>query len=182
MSTLATAASVGAVVVLTLLSAFFSSSETAVFSLSDETAAEIGGTRGERLRELRADPHRLLVTLLVGNNVVNVAIATLTTALLVDRLPEGLGVLVATGVVSVLVLIVGEIVPKSYGLGNAREWAGTVAGPISLVERLLYPLVVVFDLVTRRIGAVLGGAGVETAYEEGDGDAAVSGGDESGGS
>jgi len=64
-------------------------------------------------------------------------------------------------------LIFGEIVLKSYGLGNAETWSLRVAGPIGLVERALYPLVVVFDAITRRIGAALGAdAAVEEPYVE----------------
>jgi Mg2+/Co2+ transporter CorB len=162
-----TALGVASIAGLVALSAFFSSSETALFTLSEEAlgSGEDGDRRLGTLRRLRADPHRLLVTILVGNNVVNVAIASLTTGLLIQYLPPGSAVSVATVLASAVVLVFGEIVPKSYGLGNAREWALAVAGPIAVVERLLYPLVVVFDVVTRRLNARLGGdADVERPY------------------
>ena len=162
-----TALGVVAIVVLVSLSAFFSSSETAIFTLPDgwEEAPGRDDHRVAVLRELRSDPHRLLVTVLVGNNVVNVAIASVTTALLIDALPAGTAVSAATVLASFVVLVFGEIVPKSYGLGHAREWALTVAGPLRLVERLLSPLVWAFDLLTRRIGAAIGGEGdVERPY------------------
>lgn len=159
---------VGAIVVLVVVSAFFSSSETAIFSLSDRFfAAEESSTdsRMATLRELRSDPHRLLVTILVGNNVVNVAIASITTVLLIEYLPTGTAVSGATVLASVLVLIFGEIVPKSYGLGNASRWALVVAGPLAVVERVLYPLVVFFDVLTRRLNAFIGGElGIERPY------------------
>lgn len=176
---------VGVVVILALVvvSAFFSSSETAIFAAVDEPGddADAPGDDGDApgddeatdspdgataesetraaatLQRLKADPHRLLVTLLVGNNVVNVAIASLSTAILLEFAPPGAAVTLATVAASVLVLIFGEIVPKSYGLANARAWSLTVAGPIALVERALYPVVVVFDLVTRQLNALLGG-------------------------
>jgi len=148
-----------AVFVLVVLSAFFSSSETAIFTLSPEWLADQdeATTQLATLRELRSDPHRLLVTILVGNNVVNVAIASITTVILIEYLPTGSAVTLATVLASFLVLIFGEIVPKSYGLGNANRWALSVARPISLVERALYPLVVVFDVITRGLNARLGG-------------------------
>lgn len=144
----------GVTVVLLGLSAFFSSAETAIFSLPVswiEDQATTGDPRATLLRSLRNDPHRLLVTLLVGNNVVNVAISSIVTVLMATYLRPGVAVVAATVTVSVVVLIFGEIVPKSVGLGNARRWALTVAGPIRVVERVLSPVVTVMDVVTRRI-------------------------------
>jgi Mg2+/Co2+ transporter CorB len=151
---------VGAILGLVGLSAFFSSSETAIFTLTDQWLDAQGPSDDRRLstlRELRRDPHRLLVTILLGNNVVNVAIGSLTTVLAIEYLPTGLAVTAATVIASFTVLVFGEIVPKSYGLGQAPRWALAVAGPVSLVERALYPLVAVFDAVTRRVNARLGG-------------------------
>lgn len=150
----------GAVAALLALSAFFSSSETAIFSLRVEWVTEraaAGDRRAVLLEGLRDDPHRLLVTLLVGNNLVNVAISSVVTVLLVDALPPGLAVTAATLVVTSLVLVFGEIIPKSYGLGNAEEWALGVARPLTLVERLLFPLVALFDGITRGATRRLGG-------------------------
>ena len=149
-----------AIMLLLLLSAFFSSTETALFTLPNEWLDEQAASSDHRLatlRDLLADPHRLLVTLLVGNNIVNVAIASTTTALLLDYLPTGSAVTIATLVASFVVLIFGEIVPKSYGLGHATTWAPRVAGTVAIVERVLYPLVVVFDHVTHRLNERLGG-------------------------
>ncbi|MFC7098984.1 DUF21 domain-containing protein [Halobaculum marinum] len=165
-----TGLSLVAIVVLVGLSAFFSSSETAIFTLPDEWIdehANSGDPDGATLRDLRDDPHRLLVTILVGNNVVNVAIASLTTVLATEYLPDGMGVTVATIAASFLILIFGEIVPKSYGLARATEWAETVARPLAIVELLLYPLVFVFDRITRGLTAVIGGeADIETPYTD----------------
>ncbi|MFC4449039.1 DUF21 domain-containing protein [Halorussus aquaticus] len=163
-----TALAAVAVVVLLALSAFFSSSETAIFSLSVDWVAEraAGGDRhAVLLQKLRDDPHRLLVTLLVGNNLVNVAISSVVTVLLVDAFPPGIAVTVATLVVTSIVLIFGEIIPKSYGLGNAEAWALDIAGPITLVQRVLSPLVTLFDGVTRGASRRLGGdADIEEQY------------------
>lgn len=156
----------GTVFVLVALSAFFSSSETAIFTLPEEDPAIEDASSDRRhatLADLRHDPHRLLVTILVGNNVVNMAIASITTVLVTQYLSTGVAVSVATVLASFVVLVFGEIVPKSYGLGHAREWALTVAGPIATVELVLYPLVLVFDVVTRRLNRQLGG---ETELEE----------------
>lgn len=155
-----TSVSVVAILVLVGLSAFFSSSETAIFTLPDEWVHEQatrGDSSGKILQELRQDPHRLLVTILVGNNVVNVAIASITTVLVTEHLPAGSAVSVATILASFLILIFGEIVPKSYGLGHAKQWALVVARPITVVEIIFHPLVFIFDIVTRWLNALIGG-------------------------
>lgn len=150
-----------AVAALLCLSAFFSASEIAVFSLQShrvEAMAATGGPGTATLARLREDPHRLLVTVLVGNNVVNVAIASVVTALLVARFSAGVGAVVATVVVSTLVLLFGEIAPKSYGLGNAESVARRAAGPLRLVQRLLLPVVVVFDAANGAFTRLVGGS------------------------
>ena len=157
---------VATLVLLVALSAFFSSSETAIFSLPLEFFTNSEGADDDRatlLGAMRDDPHRLLVTLLVGNNVVNVAISSIVTALLVESFSTGVAVALATVVASAVVLVFGEIVPKSFGLGNASRWALTVARPLRLVQRLLFPLVVVFDRATRPLSELFGG---DTAIEE----------------
>jgi Mg2+/Co2+ transporter CorB len=155
---------------LLLVSSFFSSSEIAIFSLSDQAIADLDASsdpRVERLRALRSDPHRLLVTLLVGNNVVNLAIGSLTTALVLEYLSAGLAVAVATVIGSSVVLVFGEIVPKSYGLGHAESWSLRVAGALHAVEWLLTPLVVVFEWITGGINRAVEGDGhIERPYLE----------------
>jgi Mg2+/Co2+ transporter CorB len=149
-----------AVVILLLLSAFFSSSESAIFSLPDEgtqTATEDDTRESRTLHQLRANPHRLLVTLLVGNNIVNIALTSIITLLVARFVPAKFTVVIATLSVSVLILVFGEIVPKSYGLGHAESWSLRVARPISYVERTLGPLVALFDIITRWLTTLIGG-------------------------
>ena len=151
-----------AVVILGLvgLSAFFSSSETAIFSLSEAQIEEVvatGDARAAVLADLRRDPHRLLVTILVGNNVVNVTIASLVTAAVGAVLSTGWAVVAATVAASVLILVFGEIVPKAYGLGNATRWSLAVARPLEVIEWVGGPVVHLFDGVTSWITARLGG-------------------------
>lgn len=147
-----------AIVVLLSLSAFFSSSETAVFSLSREWVeqqATMGDDRADVLKELHDDPHRLLVTLLVGNNIVNIAISSIMTLLVASYLQPGPAVVATTVLTSFLILIFGEIVPKAFGLANAKNWALTIASPVRLVERILSPLITLFDGLTRRMNAFI---------------------------
>jgi len=152
-----TVAGVGVIVALVAASAFFSSSETAIFSLAADWAPDPGGRGADTLAALRADPHRLLVTILVGNNVVNVAVSSLATLLLVRYLSPEAAAVVATVGVSTVVLVFGEIVPKAYGLGHAETWSLTVAGPLSAIQRAFSPLVAAFDGVTRRLADAVGG-------------------------
>jgi Mg2+/Co2+ transporter CorB len=169
MATLTVAiAGAGVVCLLLVVSAFFSSSETAVFTFDPrDIEARTGEPAVDRLLALRDDPHRLLVTLLVGNNVVNAAIASVLTVVVTAFVPAGLGVVLATGVASVVVLVFGEIVPKAYGLGNAEQWSLRVARPIGIVAFLLTPVVVLFDGLTRPINAALGGDhDIEEPYTE----------------
>jgi putative hemolysin len=150
-----------AVVGLLATSAFFSGSETSIFSLEAHRVAamvERGDAGAETLSRLRGDPHRLLITILVGNNVVNIAIASVTTALFVARFDAGVGTVAATVVVSVLVLLFGEIVPKSYAVGNAEPVARRVARPVAAVGTLLSPVVTAFDAANEAIRRLVGGA------------------------
>ena len=158
-----------AIVALLACSAFFSSSETALFSLSREWLAEAArtDTRAAAVEDALADPHELLVTLLVGNNVVNITLSSLLTALLVDRFQSGTAVLVTTVVASTAILIAGEIIPKAYGLGQAQTYALRVVRPLRYVGVVLYPAVAVFDLLTRAVSTRIGGQqSIERTYDE----------------
>jgi CBS domain containing-hemolysin-like protein len=153
----------GAVAVVLLLgaSAFFSASEIALFSLERHRLAELlerPGGDAAALGRLRENPHRLLVTILVGNSVVNVAIAGVSTLVLAELLGPGPGLLAATVLASSLVLLFGEISPKSYGVANAESFSLAVARPVAVVQLLLYPVVVLFDLLSRGVNRLTGGA------------------------
>jgi CBS domain containing-hemolysin-like protein len=169
MVTLQTAALGGlAVAVLLGVSAFFSGSEIAVFSLERhrlESFAEGTDPRGRTLARLREDPHRLLITILVGNNVVNIAMASLVSALAAAAFGTAVGALVATALMSVLVLVVGEITPKSYGVANPEPLALRVARPLAAVQTVLAPVVWLFDGVSGLLNRLTGGdRGIETPY------------------
>jgi hypothetical protein len=132
---------VGALVIVVLLgvSAFFSGSEIAIFSLERHQlsvlleADEDVDPRAAVLQRLREDPHRLLVTILVGNNMVNIAMASIASVLLAAALSPELAIVATTLGMSALVLVFGEITPKSYGVANAESLALRVAGPIRIV-------------------------------------------------
>lgn len=156
------------VVVLLGVSAFFSSSEIALFSLPEawfEEQATADDHRAAVLTALHADPHRLLVTLLVGNNVVNIAISSIVAVIVSGFLTPGASVVVTTLLTSFLILLFGEIVPKVYGLGNAERWSLVVAVPIRTVERLLSPLITFFDWIAGQLeGVMTVETGIEAPY------------------
>ncbi len=163
-----TAVGVVAILVLLGLSAFFSSSEIAMFSLARhriEALYDEGIESAQVLKALKDDPHRLLVTILVGNNLVNIAMSSIATGLLGFYLTRGQAVTAATFGVTALVLLFGEIAPKSYAVEHTESWALRISKPLAFSERVLYPLVVLFDYISRGVVQVTGGqAAIETSY------------------
>jgi len=161
-------AGVATLAVLMVLSAFFSSSEIAMFSLARhriDALVEDEMPGAEAVADLKEDPHRLLVTILVGNNLVNIAMSSIATGLLGYYLSQGQAVIAATFGVTALVLLFGESAPKSYAVENTESWALSIAKPLKWSERFLYPLVVLFDYLTRAVNQVTGGrAAIETSY------------------
>jgi CBS domain containing-hemolysin-like protein len=152
------------IAVLLCISAFFSASEIAVFSLERHRVSALrdgSDKRGAVLARLREDPHRLLVTILVGNNVVNISMASIATVAVVSVFGAGVGVTIATVVMSILILLVGEIAPKSYGVANAERTALRFARPLSGLQRVLYPIVVVFEWIATRINVLTGSETVD---------------------
>jgi Hemolysins and related proteins containing CBS domains len=160
----------GAFVIVLLIgfSAFFSSSEIAMFSLAKhrvDALVEDDVPGAGVVDELKSNPHRLLVTILVGNNIVNIAMSSLATALVSLYFDPGAAVLVSTFGITSLVLLFGESAPKSYAVENTESWALRIARPLKYSEYVLLPLVVIFDRLTRVINRITGGRSeIETSY------------------
>ncbi|MEZ3116829.1 hemolysin family protein [Halobaculum sp. MBLA0147] len=156
------------ILVLIGLSAFFSSSEIAMFSLAShrvESLVEEGRPGSAAVKELKDDPHRLLVTILVGNNIVNIAMSSIATGLFARFMSQGQAVLAATFGITALVLLFGESAPKSYAVENTESWSLRIARPLQLSEYVLYPLIVLFDYLTRIVNQITGGrSAIETSY------------------
>jgi len=157
------------IVMLIVLSAFFSSSEIAMFSLANhriDALVEEGRKGAQTVAELKNDPHRLLVTILVGNNIVNIAMSSIATGLLVALgANQGEAVFFATFGITALVLLFGESAPKSYAVENTESWALRIARPLKLAEYVLMPLIVVFDYLTRVVNKITGGrSAIESSY------------------
>jgi len=159
---------VAMLVVLIGFSAFFSSSEIAMFGLEShrvESLVEDGVPGANLVQDLLSDPHRLLVTILVGNNIANVAMSSIATWLFGFYLSEGQAVLAATFGITTVVLLFGESAPKSYAVENTESWSLRIARPLKWAERMLLPLIVVFDYLTQVINRVTGGgSAIEDSY------------------
>jgi CBS domain containing-hemolysin-like protein len=161
---------VGVVLIGLLLvgSGFFSSSEIAMFSLPahqiDAMAEQ--GLRGARaVKSLKEDPHRLLVTILVGNNMVNITMSSVSTTIVGFYFDAGTAVIVSSLGITSMVLIFGESAPKSYAVENTEVHARRVARGLKVVETVLWPLITVFYYLTGVVNRVTGGSpSIESTY------------------
>ena len=144
------------IAVCLLFSAYFSATETA-FSSANLTRLRMLAEKGNRRAALvcrqleRYD--RLLSTILIGNNIVNIAMASLATALFVKSFGDA-GATLSTVVVTVVVLIFGEISPKSIAKDCAEDWAMTAAPFLQLMIWLLMPLNAAFSLWKKLLARV----------------------------
>ncbi len=128
---------------LIMLSAFFSGSETALTAASRgklRAAADRGANGAAKALHITEDNERLIGSVLLGNNLVNILATSLATALFTRAFGES-GVALATLVMTLLVLIFAEVLPKTYAITNPESAAARVASPISVVVRLFSPVV-----------------------------------------
>ncbi len=117
--------------VLLFLSGFFSGSETALISLNRfrvRKLVETGAKNADIVERLLENPDKLLATILVGNNLVNIAAAAIATSMAMTFFGSA-GIGVATGVMTLLVLVFGEITPKGFATKNAEKISLGVARP-----------------------------------------------------
>ena len=139
--------SILAFVLLLAFSAFFSASETALSCVNKirlRNKADDGDKRAETALHHAEDYDRTLSSILVGNNVVNLSASSLATVFCSTLLGEQTGPVVATVVVTILVLIFGEIMPKSFAKTNSEKVSLAVARPMTLVKTILKPVVFLF--------------------------------------
>ncbi len=155
------ALSVQIVVLIFLLfaSGFFSASETALMAISKievrhMVAQNIKGAK--TLEKLLEDQNKLLGAILVGNNLVNIGASSLATVVATDLCGGNSGVGVATGVMTILVLIFGEITPKSLSTQSTEKVALLVARPISIIVAVFSPVVRILMFITNGIIRLFG--------------------------
>ena len=149
---------IGLLVVLLMGSGFFSASETSLMSLSKIRIRymEDEGVKGAKLvGSLIEKSSDLLSSILVGNNIVNIAATSVSTSLFINIFGDG-GVAIATAVMTVLVLVFGEITPKTIAANSPEKVAVVVSKPISIIMKITKPIVWVFNLLTGIIFKIMG--------------------------
>lgn len=144
--------------VLIALSAFFSASEMALSSVNRvrlRAMSENGDLRAQRALDLTENFDRTLSVILIGNNVVNIAAASMATVFATRLLPNG-GVAIATFATTLVILVFGEVMPKSVAKENAEALSLSFGGMLSVMCFLLTPLSILFvklqALVSRLCG------------------------------
>jgi putative hemolysin len=139
------------IVVLLIFSGVFSASETALMSLSPAKVRTLveGRRKGSKyLAKLKHEHHRTLITILVGNNFVNIAAASLTTVLFTEMFDSS-AVGYSTGILTIVVLIFGEIVPKSFATTYSEKLSLILAPPLYFLGIVLMPLIFLLDLLVK---------------------------------
>ena len=157
-----------ALFVLIALSALFAGSETALFSLRESQVRMMVKEKARAagmIARLKRDPHRVLVTLLFGNTVVNVAVGSISAVHAIDE-THSVGIGIATAVSTLLILLFGEVFPKSFAISHNRKVAQMVAYPIYALYLVFYPIASVFVLIERIVRRKSGGASHDKVSEE----------------
>lgn len=136
------------IVVLLVCSALISASEVALFALTPTQLRDLrerGGTSGQRVLELLERPRRLLATILISNNFVNIAIALLSTIVIdgffeLDKLPEYVVFIIQAIAVTAVLLLLGEVMPKVYATLHTMSVAMLMSGPLMALRWFWSPI------------------------------------------
>jgi Mg2+/Co2+ transporter CorB len=141
----------GGIAVLLLLSGFFSGSETAFTAASRPRMHQLennGDSRAKLVNEIRGHRDRMIAAILFGNNLVNILASALATSLLITAYGEA-GIVYATAAMTALILVFGEIVPKTYAFRNADRAALALAPTLRVVIAVLAPISDVIQAINR---------------------------------
>ncbi|APS92025.1 hypothetical protein P251_02818 [Francisella tularensis subsp. tularensis str. SCHU S4 substr. FTS-634/635] len=137
--------------ILICISAFFSSSETAMIALNKyklKHLAKKNHRAAKRSLSLVRNPERLLVAILIGNTFANIFAGTVISSYSEDHFGD-LGLLIATIVVTILVLVFGEIIPKSFAAIYPQRLAFPFSLPLKIIMLILYPAVIFLSMVSK---------------------------------
>lgn len=133
--------------ILLLLSAFFSSAETALTTVNRirlRTLAEDGNKQAERVLRITDDSGKMLSAILIGNNIVNLSASSIATSLAI-KLWGSVGAGIATGILTLLILIFGEISPKTLATIHAEKISLAYATIIDFLMRILTPVIFIIN-------------------------------------
>jgi len=154
-------------VVLLVLSGFFSGVETALMSINQikiKSLVKQGKKGAAVLHRIKQNPHKLIITILIGNNLVNIGAASYATVMFTELFGSS-GVGIATGIMTFLILVFGEITPKTFASQNAERVSLFVARPIEILSIILGPFVWVFEKISKMMSSLLGSKGEEVISE-----------------
>ncbi len=154
-----------ALFVLLYVAGFFSSAETALTTVSAvriRTMAEEGDRRAILVEKVISDPANMLSAILIGNNIVNISASSLATTLAI-RFMGSYGAGVATGILTILILIFGEITPKNSARIHSLEISLRSARFILFLMKLLHPLIIFINALSRGVMRLLGNSPEEVA-------------------
>lgn len=143
-------------VICLFLSGFFSMSETALFSISKVKAFHVskdGSKSGRLILEMKEDSHTLLTTILIGNNLVNIGASALATSLAIAYFQSN-AVGIATLVMTLLILVFGEIFPKSFANHNNVVVSRAVIYPLYWLSKILWPLILILNFIPKLHGTI----------------------------
>lgn len=134
--------------ILLICSALISGSEVAYFSLRPGDVEELENEKSrssDRALALLHRPHRLLATILIANNFINIAIVILSSFIVAggfnfEAYPEWVALAIQVGVVTFLLLLIGEVIPKVYATSKAMKLIGIMAVPLSVLLKVFYPV------------------------------------------
>ena len=136
-----------AIIILLCLSAFFSSSETALTTVNQirmRTLADNGDKRAARVLHVTGNPGKMLSAILIGNNIVNLSASSISTSLAI-HLFGNTGAGIATGILTFLILIFGEVTPKTMATIKADSMSLTAAAPIRFLMKILTPVIFIIN-------------------------------------
>lgn len=134
-------------VILLLLSAFFSSAETALTTVNHiriRTLAEEGNVRAQRVLKITEDSSKMLSAVLIGNNIVNLSASSIATTLAIGFFGN-VGAGIATGILTILILIFGEISPKTLATIHSVKLSLAYSGPIYFLMKILTPVIFIIN-------------------------------------
>lgn len=137
------------IIILLAMSAFFSSSETALTTVSTirlKSLADNGSKNAKLVLTLKENPDKMLSAILIGNNIVNIAASSITT-IFFQQMWGSWAISIGSGALTLLVLVFGEITPKTAATGYADKFSLFVAKPIWFLTKVLTPIIVVINFL-----------------------------------